>query len=304
MAAQVPSRLYRSRSQKILAGVCGGLGEYFDVDPVLIRLLFVVTAFISGVGILAYIVLWILVPLEGDDGSRMDALKRDFDDISGRVREYIDPSRTGGTSSAATPAAGEASPAAGPDVNPHANPRFAPDTDADEDAPMTADPDTSPPTAHRDPSTAGAPPTGTDPLTHTSAPPGPPTGGPTDDPTGGPTAAPSGGASAAPYSAPYGEPVSAPYGEPHGPAATADLVDEETRRAVAAYRRQSDAASPTTTERRRRRQHWAGAILILVGLLILGNNFGLLRWARPEYVLPLILVAIGAWLLFGRGRNG
>ena len=62
MAAQVPSRLYRSRSQKMIAGVCGGLGEYFDVDPVLIRLLFVVTAFISGVGILAYIVLWIVLP--------------------------------------------------------------------------------------------------------------------------------------------------------------------------------------------------------------------------------------------------
>ena len=62
MAMPVPSRLYRSRSQKMLAGVSGGLGEYFDVDPVLMRLLFVVTAFISGVGILAYIVLWIVMP--------------------------------------------------------------------------------------------------------------------------------------------------------------------------------------------------------------------------------------------------
>src|SRR3954463_1072886 len=95
MAAQVPSRLYRSRSQKMIAGVCGGLGEYFDVDPVLIRLLFVVTAFISGIGILAYIVLWIVVPFEGDGSSRVDALKRDFDDISGRVREYVDPPKAG-----------------------------------------------------------------------------------------------------------------------------------------------------------------------------------------------------------------
>src|SRR4051794_36404291 len=106
MAAQVPSRLYRSRSQKMIAGVCGGLGEYFDVDPVLIRLLFVVTAFISGVGILAYIVLWIVVPFDGDDTPRVDALKRDFDDLSGRVREYVDPPRT-----AAAGWAGRASPA-------------------------------------------------------------------------------------------------------------------------------------------------------------------------------------------------
>src|SRR3954447_7587021 len=106
MAAQVPSRLYRSRSQKMIAGVCGGLGEYFDVDPVLIRLLFVVTAFISGVGILAYIVLWIVVPLDGDAVPRMGALRRDFDDLSGRVRAYVDPPRAG-----AADWAGSASPA-------------------------------------------------------------------------------------------------------------------------------------------------------------------------------------------------
>src|SRR5438045_795184 len=132
MAAQVPSRLYRSRSQKMIAGVCGGLGEYFDVDPVLIRLLFVVTAFISGVGILAYIVLWIVVPFDGDDSPRLDALKRDFDDLSGRVREYVGPFRPGGGPGAggATPPgsttagfaaasmAGDPSPAVDPTVSP------------------------------------------------------------------------------------------------------------------------------------------------------------------------------------------
>src|SRR5215213_9309877 len=109
MAAQVPSRLYRSRSQKMIAGVCGGLGEYFDVDPVLIRLLFVVTAFISGVGILAYLVLWIVVPFDGDDTPRMDALRRDFDDLSGKIRDYVDPIRpgqAGGTGSGTAATAG------------------------------------------------------------------------------------------------------------------------------------------------------------------------------------------------------
>ena len=95
MAGPNPQRLYRSSADRMLGGVCGGLAHYFDVDPVLIRLLFVVTAFISGAGILAYIVLWIVVPFEGSDGPRFDALKRDFDDISNRVREYVDrpPSR-------------------------------------------------------------------------------------------------------------------------------------------------------------------------------------------------------------------
>ena len=124
MAAHVPSRLYRSRSQKMVAGVCGGLGEYFDVDPVLIRLLFVVTTFISGAGILAYIVLWIVVPFEGDDGPRFDALKRDFDDISGRVREYVDrPSAR----SATTPTRGDTPPSA-PTSQPFEGASMNPDT--------------------------------------------------------------------------------------------------------------------------------------------------------------------------------
>lgn len=57
--------LYRSRIDRMLAGVCGGLGEYFQLDPTLIRLVFVLLAAFTGVGVLAYIVLWIVVPEEG-----------------------------------------------------------------------------------------------------------------------------------------------------------------------------------------------------------------------------------------------
>ncbi len=57
-------RLCRSRKNRIVAGVAGGLGEYFDIDPVLVRVIFVVATLASGVGILAYIILWIVVPYE------------------------------------------------------------------------------------------------------------------------------------------------------------------------------------------------------------------------------------------------
>ena len=57
------NRLYRSSKDKVLAGVCGGLGEYFKIDPVIIRILWVVFSLIYGVGILAYIVAWIIVPV-------------------------------------------------------------------------------------------------------------------------------------------------------------------------------------------------------------------------------------------------
>lgn len=55
-------KLYRSRKEKILGGVAGGFAEYFDIDPVIMRLIFFALLF-SGTFILAYIVAWIFVPL-------------------------------------------------------------------------------------------------------------------------------------------------------------------------------------------------------------------------------------------------
>jgi phage shock protein PspC (stress-responsive transcriptional regulator) len=46
----------------MIAGVCGGLGEYFDIDPVIIRLIFIILAFANGIGIIAYIFFWIALP--------------------------------------------------------------------------------------------------------------------------------------------------------------------------------------------------------------------------------------------------
>lgn len=55
-------RLYRSNTDRILGGVCAGLGNYLKVDPVLIRLAWVVAFFAAGVGFLAYLIAWIIIP--------------------------------------------------------------------------------------------------------------------------------------------------------------------------------------------------------------------------------------------------
>jgi phage shock protein C len=56
-------RLYRSSSNKVIAGVCGGLGEHFDVDPTLMRLITVVAALASfGVVLIFYLLAWIVIP--------------------------------------------------------------------------------------------------------------------------------------------------------------------------------------------------------------------------------------------------
>jgi len=61
-----PKRLYRSRTDRMIGGVCGGLGAHLGVDPVLFRILWVLFAITAGLGIIAYLLFWLLVPLEPD----------------------------------------------------------------------------------------------------------------------------------------------------------------------------------------------------------------------------------------------
>ncbi len=57
-------RLYRSRTDRMVGGVAGGLGKYFSIDPTLVRLLFIIGTLAGGPGLLAYIILLIIVPEE------------------------------------------------------------------------------------------------------------------------------------------------------------------------------------------------------------------------------------------------
>jgi phage shock protein C len=62
-----PKRLFRSRSERVIAGVAGGLGQYFGIDPTLVRIAFVVLTLLWGGGLFLYLALWIIVPLEGKE---------------------------------------------------------------------------------------------------------------------------------------------------------------------------------------------------------------------------------------------
>lgn len=55
-------KLYRSNTERMISGVCGGLAEYFDIDPTVVRLIFVAATLLGGPGLLAYIILLILMP--------------------------------------------------------------------------------------------------------------------------------------------------------------------------------------------------------------------------------------------------
>jgi phage shock protein PspC (stress-responsive transcriptional regulator) len=72
-------QLRRSRRHKTVGGVCGGLGHYFDVDPVIFRVVLAVTAVSGGIGLIGYGFAWLLIPLEDDDENEAKRL------LTGRV---------------------------------------------------------------------------------------------------------------------------------------------------------------------------------------------------------------------------
>lgn len=57
-------RFYRSRNDKQLGGVCGGLAEYFELNPSLLRIAAILLLFVGGTGLLAYLVAWVVIPMD------------------------------------------------------------------------------------------------------------------------------------------------------------------------------------------------------------------------------------------------
>ncbi len=61
------TKLRRMSSDKVIAGVCSGLARYMDIDPIVIRLSLLLSMFFAGFGLMAYIILWIVLPLDSND---------------------------------------------------------------------------------------------------------------------------------------------------------------------------------------------------------------------------------------------
>lgn len=82
-------KLMRSKTDKIIGGVCGGLGDYLEIDPVIIRIVWLVLFFVGGVGLLAYIVAWIIIPEEGespyDEKDENQVKKKPTDENGGKL---------------------------------------------------------------------------------------------------------------------------------------------------------------------------------------------------------------------------
>src|SRR5262245_20398312 len=85
-------RLMRSRNEKVIAGVAGGIGQYLAIDPVLVRLAFAALC-LTGVGVLLYPILWLVMPLEGSQRAAPEEalaeMRRHAVDIGEEAREIF-----------------------------------------------------------------------------------------------------------------------------------------------------------------------------------------------------------------------
>jgi phage shock protein PspC (stress-responsive transcriptional regulator) len=103
--------LYRDRSKGIVGGVCAGLADYFAVGPLLLRVIFILWALVSGTGVAAYAILWTVLPQKRVMGlSQGEVVRRNFAAIQAEAREWIQDVRElfGGKAATPTPGVGRA----------------------------------------------------------------------------------------------------------------------------------------------------------------------------------------------------
>jgi phage shock protein C len=82
-------KLYRSSSDRMIAGVCGGLGKYFSVDATMVRLVFLLLLIFGGAGFLLYLILWIVVPNEQQLGAAPhDVVQANTQEMAESAREF------------------------------------------------------------------------------------------------------------------------------------------------------------------------------------------------------------------------
>lgn len=95
MATVGPKKLYRSEKDQVLAGVSAGLGDYFEIDPVLIRIIFIFLTVFGGAGIPLYILLWLVLPAESRADQPTDkTVKTNVEEIGQKAKNIAEDVET------------------------------------------------------------------------------------------------------------------------------------------------------------------------------------------------------------------
>lgn len=84
-----PKRLYRSETNSVIAGVAGGLGEFFNIDPVIFRILLVLSVTAGGMGLIVYILMWIFIPTKSRLGlSAEKSIEQNVEELTSKAEQF------------------------------------------------------------------------------------------------------------------------------------------------------------------------------------------------------------------------
>jgi len=90
--------LYRSETNKVIAGVAGGLGDYFNTDATIVRIIFILLAVFGGSGFIIYIVLWLVIPPRSQSAKHpQDTIRSNIEDMKSTTKTFAHSIRNPGT---------------------------------------------------------------------------------------------------------------------------------------------------------------------------------------------------------------
>ena len=91
------SGIYRSETNKVIAGVAGGLGEYFNIDPTIIRIIFILLTIFGGSGLIIYVVLWLIIPSKSQTVEHpQDTIRSNIEDMKSTTKTFAHSIRNPG----------------------------------------------------------------------------------------------------------------------------------------------------------------------------------------------------------------
>ena len=91
-------QLYRSSTNRVIAGVAGGIGKYFTIDPTIIRFLFILMLFFGGSGVILYLVLWLIMPANSLHASAHEHIQHNAQEMKDKAGQIADEIRSGRSS--------------------------------------------------------------------------------------------------------------------------------------------------------------------------------------------------------------
>lgn len=92
---QASFKLYRSETDRIIGGVAGGLGEYFNIDPVIIRIIFIALTVFGGGGIPLYLILWVVIPTQSRiQSNTRDTVRENVEEMKGKANAWVGDVKT------------------------------------------------------------------------------------------------------------------------------------------------------------------------------------------------------------------